>query len=84
MFRFRRNHWTFFRKATWLVIGWNLLMLVWLMSISGGTATIDGVESEGMTQLARGGAAFILFIIWFIGFMVTSLIWFGTRPRTAR
>jgi hypothetical protein len=81
MFKFRDNKWLFFRKATWLVIGWNLLMLMFLLLLSGGTAYVNGVESGGATQMARGIMTIPLFFVWFIGFLVTGFIWFGTRPK---
>lgn len=71
------------RKATWLVIIWNGLMALWFYGMTQTQATLDNgqVAGEGMQALAHAGASVILFFIWFIGFCITSLIWFMTRPR---
>jgi len=76
----KRPHW---RKMTWVLIVWSVLILIW--AVAGGAGNDCGSET---TQLNREaceagtgiGVALILFI-GFIGFVFFSLIWFMTRPR---
>lgn len=76
------------RKATWLVILWNGLIGLWV--ISGINAIKD--QCEGLVgnalqtcqigQNVGGGIGlFLIGLIWFVGFLVTGLIWLMSRPK---
>lgn len=76
------------RKATWALLIFNLLMLAWVISaISAGSqhATDCGVLDQANCDAARnvgtGIAVGFLGIIWFLGFVVLSLVWLMSRPR---
>lgn len=75
-----RPHW---RKMTWVLIIFSALMLVWI--IAGASSTNCGSET---TQAGKSGCEAgtgigvgIIIFLWFLGFVVLSLIWFMTRPR---
>lgn len=74
------------RKATWALVIWCLLILVW--AIAGGGAAADDCSNEA-DQLSRNaceaGAGIgiaIIFLIGFFGFIFFSIIWLMSRPRT--
>lgn len=74
------------RKATWALVIWCLLILVW--AIAGGGAAAEDCANEadqlGQDACAAGagiGIA-IIFLIGFFGFIFFSLIWFMSRPKT--
>ncbi len=76
----RRPHW---RKMTWVLIVWSVLILVW--AVSGSAANDCAAEA---TQLEReaceagtGIGVALIFLIGFFGFAFFSLIWFMTRPK---
>lgn len=81
------------RKMTWALVIFSALMLVW--AIAGGAAAQDegairdcmegGILSradcEDLQDAGTGlGVAFI-FILWFIGFLILSLVWLMSRPK---
>lgn len=76
------------RKMTWVLIGWSVLMLVWVI---GGATSVDpsddcrGEEFRGACEAgSEAGEALgigALIFLWFLGFVVLSLIWFMTRPK---
>lgn len=74
------------RKMSWTIIVFSVLMLVWLISAGGGSANCDKQQQfEGACKageaVGRGIATTAIFVIWFIGFVVLSIIWFMTRPK---
>jgi predicted amidophosphoribosyltransferase len=58
-------HW---RKATWAAVIWTVLMAFW--TFTGSTAT-----------MGAGLGIVLLFLVWFVGFVVLSLIWLMSRPQ---
>ncbi len=70
------------RKATWLGIIWSLAFaLLWLATVPWASATVDGVYDESFTKVGQAALTIGIGFIWFIGFLVTSVIWFLSRPR---
>jgi hypothetical protein len=78
-----RPHW---RKMTWLLIIFSALMLIWIVA---GANSANCSDQHGHYQQAKqagceagtGIGIAALIILWFIGFMILSGIWFMTRPR---
>jgi hypothetical protein len=78
-------HW---RKATWALAIFNVLMLIWLIAgiaSTGGNATncgsLDQQTCNAAANVGTGIAVTMMIIIWFIGFVVFSLIWLMSRPH---
>jgi hypothetical protein len=82
------------RKMTWVLNVWNAIFLIWIV---GGIASrpskncatdpdvINGLISKHVCEAASDagtgiGVGLIIFL-WFLGFMVISVIWFMTRPK---
>jgi len=85
----KRPHW---RKMTWALIIWSVLMAVWI--IGGASSADNGSECAQqahryLTQsdctsardVGTGIAVAGLMVLWFVGFIILSLIWFMTRPK---
>jgi RNA polymerase subunit RPABC4/transcription elongation factor Spt4 len=77
-------HW---RKATWAVVIWTILMAVWIAagasSASNNCAGKTGSDlsaCQAGTAIGGGIAVTFLVLLWFIGFVVLSLIWLMSRP----
>jgi hypothetical protein len=78
-----RPHW---RKMTWVLIIFTVVMFAWMI---GGAGAADCEELRGQYQQAKetgceAGTAIgvgLIFVLWVLGFLVLSLIWFMTRPR---
>lgn len=76
------------RKATWALLIWNVLMAVWVIGGMGAVSDNCAGETgqalelcESATVVGAGiGVTFIL-VIWFIGFIVLGLIWLMSRPK---
>jgi putative copper export protein len=71
------------RKMTWAIIIWCVLILIW--AIAGGASNDCGDKARELNQSACEagtgiGVALILFL-GFIGFVFLSLIWLMTRPK---
>jgi hypothetical protein len=77
------------RKMTWAIVIFSVLMLIW--AIAGAAADggcdqypVGSAEREGCElgeDVGTGIGVTIIFILWFIGFIILSIIWFMTRGR---
>jgi hypothetical protein len=71
------------RKMTWAIIVWCVLILVWMV---GGAASNEcGQERTDLNQSAceagTGIGVALVGFLGFLGFVFLSLIWFMTRPK---
>ena len=82
-------HW---RKMTWALIIWSLLIVVWVVGgvIHNETTTVQQCINDGVlgqrtchdaVNAGTGIAVMLVIGLGFIGFVVLSLIWLMTRPR---
>lgn len=79
------------RKMTWVLLIWTGLMTVWIIggATSADTAdkdcgTLSQASCEGAQDAGTAIGVGLLIFLWFLGFIVLSLIWFMSRPRDAR
>ena len=75
------------RGATWALVIWNALMILWTADFAGGVGGCAGetgwafsVCEAGRTVGTEMGIPFIV-IVWSIGFAVIGLIWLMSRPK---
>lgn len=69
------------RKATWLVIAWNVIVLGGgALLISQARGTVNGEYSAALTAAGQGVMFLFLFVVWLIGFLITGLVWLMSRP----
>ncbi|MDQ3540223.1 MAG: bL32 family ribosomal protein [Chloroflexota bacterium] len=75
---------------TWLIWIFTALMLIWMIGGSSSNAdncneyaigTSSRSACEAGTDIGTGIGVALLFMIWFIGFIILSIIWFMTRPN---
>jgi hypothetical protein len=76
------------RKATWALIVWNVLMILWLASTLQGEFSCVGETGAARTVCDAGASlglslgASLVGVVWFIGFITIGLIWLMTRARS--
>jgi hypothetical protein len=76
------------RKMTWVILIWTAIFVIW---------TIAGINDRPSQNCAPGDqlchdasdtgtgiAVALIWILWFVGFIVLSIIWFMTRPKGRR
>ena len=77
------------RKATWALATWNVLMILWLATAVGGVNPLScaGETGAALAVCEAGvdiglslGSSFVL-IVWMIGFIALGLVWLVSRPR---
>jgi hypothetical protein len=73
------------RKMSWVLTIWNVLFAIWIIAGISDRASQNCPTGDSLCQNASDtgtgiGVALIL-ILWFIGFVVLSLIWIMSRPR---
>jgi hypothetical protein len=73
------------RKMTWVLNIWNVLFLIWIIFGVSDRASKDCPPGDDLCVNASDagtgiGVALILFL-WFLGFIVLSLIWLMSRPK---
>jgi hypothetical protein len=84
----KRPHW---RRSTWALIIWTVLILVWVIAGGGsaadqcadstGDAFLSADDAQTACNVGAGIGIVIVLFIGFVGFVFLSLIWFMTRTR---
>jgi hypothetical protein len=81
---------TQWRKATWALAIWNVLMMLWLATAIGGVGPFScaGETGAALAVCRAGvdigvtyGVTFVL-IVWLIGFIAFGLVWLMSRPKS--
>lgn len=89
----KRPHW---RKTTWVILAFNLLMLIWLVA-GVGSASSDSLAEcakeadevlreacEAGTAIGAGLGAGIIIFLWVTGDVILGVIWLVTNRKTTR
>ncbi len=81
---------TQWRKATWALAIWNVLMMLWLATAIGGVGSLQlrrrdrrgpgGVQ--GGSRHRRDVRCHFVLIVWLIGFIAFGLVWLMSRPKS--
>lgn len=73
------------RKATWALALFNVLMLIWVLSTAstGAPRCVQGSNAcvVGQNTATAAIGVVLLLGIWFVGFVVLALIWIMSRPN---
>lgn len=76
------------RKSTWALLIWTVLMVIWLISIGSAgndcTTQFQGAYQGAKTtgcEAGAGIAASVVIVIWFLGYIPLGLIWMMSRSR---
>lgn len=74
------------RRTTWALVIWNVLMLLWTASYVGGIGNCTDETGWALTVCETGRAigtsmgAPVIGIVWLVGLIVLGLIWLISRP----
>lgn len=76
------------RKATWALVIWTVLIVLWIFAGTSAVGENCTGESGSALEACRAGTAIgaglgvtFIIIIWFLGFIVLGLIWLMSRPK---
>jgi hypothetical protein len=73
------------RKMTWVLWAWTAIFAVWIIAGIADRASKNCPPDDQLCINASDAGTSIgvglVFFLWFIGFVVLSLIWFMTRPQ---
>ena len=78
-----------YRKSTWGLVVWTALIGLWLVSGMANVAQSHTCDSAAeFTQVCQAGTTVgagiaIVFIggLWFMGFLVGSVVWFASKSK---
>lgn len=74
------------RKMTWLILGFTVLMAAWIAAAVATNGDVDcstaanPAACETGADIGTGLGVTALFCFWFLGFAVLAPIWFMTKP----
>ncbi len=71
------------RKATWALVLWCLLILVWAIAGAVGNDCANQADelNRSACEAGTGIGVVIILLIGFFGFVFLSLVWFMSRPK---
>jgi rubredoxin len=74
------------RKATWAIVIFSVLMFIWVIAAGSSSANCSQEEEfrgacKAGEALGRGIGVTVVVILWILGFIVLSLIWLMSRPK---
>jgi hypothetical protein len=77
---------TQWRKATWALAIWNVLMMLWLATAIGGVGPFSCAGETGAAlAVCRAGVDIGVtygVTFWLIGFIAFGLVWLMSRPKS--
>jgi hypothetical protein len=80
--KIKRPHW---RKMTWVVLVWNVLMVIWIV---GGLASghsgqdcgsLSQQECNDAANIGRGIGVAFLVVLWVVGDVILGILWLVTK-----
>ncbi len=77
-----RPHW---RKMTWAVLIFNIIMLIWLVfgvaaaSHPSNCGTLSTQTCQAATDVGAGIGAFVVIVLWALGDVILGVLWLVTR-----
>ncbi len=84
----KRNKGLHWRKMTWAVLVFNLIMLIWLItSLTASTKNCNGMttgECAGVSDVAHSAVAAIQIVLWVFGDIILGIIWLVIRGVRVR
>ena len=71
------------RKAPWGLVIWSGLCVLWLVTGLNNVSQMQtGNEYEAAgAAIGTGIGVTLIFMVWFFGFIVGSLVWLMSRPK---
>jgi predicted nucleic acid-binding Zn ribbon protein len=84
----RSAHFPRWRIFTWVILAFNLLMLIWVISgIASNARNCSGLTGDALTNCQAGNVGTgigvgLLILLWALGDIILGVLWLVTRPRT--
>jgi hypothetical protein len=74
------------RKATWAIAIWNLLIVIWLITATSGTTSactpdMSAETCAGLSTLSHGISTTVIGFFWVVGLVPLVIIWYLSRPH---
>lgn len=75
------------RVFTWVILVFNLLMLIWIVTaVSANARDCSGLTGDALTNcqannVGTGIGATLVFVLWALGDVILGVLWLVTRPR---
>lgn len=70
---------------SWVLILWNVIFLVWIIGAVADRPSEECPPGDSLCQdasdVGTGLGVSIILVLWFMGFVVLSLVWFMTRRK---
>lgn len=76
------------RVFTWVILAFNLIMLIWVISaIASNARTCNGLTGDALTNceagnVGVGAGVIILIVVWALVDVILGVLWLVTRPHT--
>jgi len=76
------------RIFTWVILAFNLIMLIWVISaIAANASTCSGLTGDTLANcklnnVGTGIGVTLLIVLWALGDIIFGVLWLVTRPRT--
>jgi hypothetical protein len=82
--RLRFPRWRIF---TWVILAFNLIMLIWVISGASTGKNCSGLTGEALTNCQAGNVGTgigvgLLILLWALGDVILGVLWLVTRTRT--
>jgi hypothetical protein len=82
----RRSWFPRWRIFTWVILAFNLIMLIWLISGIASGESCSGKTGDELTtceagQVGTGIGVFLIIVLWALGDVILGVLWLVTRPR---
>lgn len=73
------------RVMSWVLIIWNAIFLIWIIAGVADRPSQDCPSGDTLCQdasdVGTGIGVGLILVLWFMGFVALSLVWFMTRPK---
>jgi hypothetical protein len=84
--KLRRRYFPRWRIFTWVILAFNVLMLIWVISAIASGESCTELTGDQLTECQAGqvgtgiGVALII-VLWALGDVILGVLWLVTRPR---
>lgn len=80
------------RKMSWAIIVWTVIFAIWAIAGAAsndcgsqkGDQFLSAHDAQAACAAGTGIGVALIFVLWFIGFIILSILWFLTRNRNSR
>jgi hypothetical protein len=82
----RRNWFPRWRIFTWVILAFNVIMLIWVITGTASGESCSGKTGYDLTECEAGQAGtgigvFLVILLWALGDIILGVLWLVTKPR---